>query len=337
VKAQDKGEDKGAKKQNGKNNNSGIDANKQPPYVAPFDPKTQLEGYKRGQIAAERRQQELQDAEMQAEKQRKFKALPLPGGGQVHNNLYAKTKAAEAKEKRSRKRRGKGGPGKPRGPQRMDAADLFRALDAGRRGVGGMYVEEQEQGQEAAPAISEEEIQRRKEARKAKRMKQKMEQDQKGILSLQEGIARMEMKLGKKKRGGEGGEGKGEDKGEGGGESDNYLDAIESAGRRMKIGGGDGDDSSSSSSSSEGGRPNTFLTGTNIADEYGSDDSGDDSCSSASSVSSGEDKGGRLNISVPKASAAPEGERGLGRARRGAKRSDEQKVSEQDVHLLPIS
>ena len=58
----------------------GVGESNNPPYVAPFDPKTQLEGYKRGQIAAEKRQQELEDAEMLAVQQRKFKALPLPGG-----------------------------------------------------------------------------------------------------------------------------------------------------------------------------------------------------------------------------------------------------------------
>ena len=52
-------------------------------------PLTQLQGYKRGEIAKERRQQELEDAEMLAAQQRKFKALPLPGGVQVSNNLYA--------------------------------------------------------------------------------------------------------------------------------------------------------------------------------------------------------------------------------------------------------
>ena len=52
-----------------------------PAFVQPFDPST-LEGVKRAKQAAEKREQDIQEAELVAAEKRKFKARPLPGGVQ---------------------------------------------------------------------------------------------------------------------------------------------------------------------------------------------------------------------------------------------------------------
>ena len=72
-----------------------------PAFVQSFDPST-LEGVKRAKQAAEKREHDIQEAELVAAEKRKFKARPLPGGVQVQSNIHAKTEAAKAKEKRGR-------------------------------------------------------------------------------------------------------------------------------------------------------------------------------------------------------------------------------------------
>ena len=105
---------------------------------------------------------------------------------------------------------------------RLDAAVLFRQLDAGRD------IGDEEEEVVAAPTLGADEIARRKEERKQKRMKEKMARDQEGILSLQEEIAKLEEKLGKGKFS------KQEERGDDNDEGNEYLDAIDGAREMLK-------------------------------------------------------------------------------------------------------
>eukprot|EP00518_Triparma_eleuthera_P015700 CAMPEP_0197555330 /NCGR_PEP_ID=MMETSP1320-20131121/13104_1 /TAXON_ID=91990 /ORGANISM="Bolidomonas sp., Strain RCC2347" /LENGTH=1008 /DNA_ID=CAMNT_0043116337 /DNA_START=42 /DNA_END=3065 /DNA_ORIENTATION=- len=271
-----------------------------PAFVQPFDPST-LEGVKRAKQAAEKREQDIQEAELVAAEKRKFKARPLPGGVQVQSNLHAKTEAAKAKEKRLRRgTRGSAGRQRPSGPMRLDAAALFRQLDAG------VDVRDEVEEVVAAPTLSADEIARRKEDRKQKRMKEKMARDQAGIASLQEEIAKLEEKLGKGKFS------KQVDKNDD--DDDDYLDAIDGAGEMLKRQ-YDGEQGSSTDSDDDDdeerlaprtNRPATFLTGMDIAEADGSDDDSS-SCSSASSVSSGDDEDLKLVVEPPPAKVESSG------------------------------
>ncbi|GMH78758.1 hypothetical protein TL16_g07923 [Triparma laevis f. inornata] len=269
-------------------------------YVQPFDPNTQLEGVRRAKEAAEKREHDIEEAEHEAAEKRKFKARPLPGGVHVQSNIHAMTEAQKAREiKRGRGRKGSRGGRKPPGPQRMDAADLFRKLD----GFGGSIEQEFEEPKiELSVAEIKKKQEERKQARQQKRMQEKMNRDQEGILTLQEEIERLELKLGKGKFANQEKKEKEDVESE---EEDDYLDAISGAGKMLKQQFGNGGDSTDSDSDGEelvaAKRPATFLTGTNIADEYddGDDDDDSSSCSSASSVSSDDSNPPLLTIKPP--------------------------------------
>jgi len=298
------GRAKAKEKEKAEMEKEGEEKQKKVTVVQPFDPDTQLEGVRRAKEAAEKREHDIEEAEHEAAEKRNFKARPLPGGVQVQSNIHAMTEAQKAKEIKRGGRGRKGSRGrnnKPPGPQRMDAADLFRRLDGGGAGFLEDFGADEHAAQEPTIELSAAEIKKRKEERKQKRMQEKMARDQEGILTLQEEIERLEQKLGKgkfaaKKEKSE----HAEDDDDEDEEVGDYLDAISGAGKMLKQQFGAGGDSSDTDSDDgeeliAAKRPATFLTGTDIIDD---DDSS--SCSSASSVSSDESDGGpMLTIKPP--------------------------------------
>jgi len=179
--------------------------------LASFDPDS-LSGVRLHARDKQRMKEKIDEEEAEAQRLRLFKAMPLPGGGFVQNNLYAKTKAAEGKDVRIRgpagKRKGKRlevqSAGRTRGQVRMEASDLFMRQEQLQHQQQEQHRQQQQQQhhnqeQPMQTSLSESELQRKREERKRARREKKLEKEAQETMTLQQEINLLEEKLGKKK------------------------------------------------------------------------------------------------------------------------------------------